>query len=63
MTYEIGRELMVVNMQANGTSNGEPEEFMEVWERNLDEAFAQIRQLVLKYPYVAMVSDMMVGGE
>lgn len=46
---------MVANMQTNGLSNGEPEEFVEVWNRNLEEAFMQIRRLVHKYPYIAMV--------
>ena len=46
---------MVANMQTNGLSNGEPEEFVEVWNRNLEEAFVQIRRLLYKYPYVAMV--------
>lgn len=42
----------------SGTSGGggEPDEFMEVWDRNLEEAFTLIRQLVQEYPYVAMVS-------
>ena len=49
---------MVAADMQGGTSGGggEPDEFMEVWDRNLDEAFAKIRQLVQEYPYVAMVS-------
>ena len=50
---------MVAADMQGGTlgGGGEPEEFMEVWDRNLDEAFAMIRQLVQEYPYVAMVSS------
>ena len=48
---------MVVDMQNSGTGGtGEPEEFMEVWDRNLEEAFVKIRQIVDSYPYVGMVS-------
>lgn len=48
---------MVVDMQSGGTGgNGEPEEFMEVWDRNLEEAFVKIRQVIESYPYVGMVS-------
>lgn len=43
-----------------GTSSGgggsEPSNFMEIWEHNLDEGFDKIRNIVQKYPYVAMVS-------
>ena len=48
---------MVADMQSGGTGgNGEPEEFMEVWDRNLEEAFVKIRQIIERYPYVGMVS-------
>jgi hypothetical protein len=48
---------MVADMQSGGTGgNGEPEEFMEVWDRNLEEAFVKIRQIIEIYPYVGMVS-------
>ena len=42
-------------MQTGNGSGGEPEEFAEVWARNLDQTFAKIRDVVQKYPYVAMV--------
>ena len=48
---------MVADMQSGGTGGGgEPEEFLEVWDRNLEEAFVKIRQIVESYPYVGMVS-------
>lgn len=51
---------MVADMQSGGTGgSGEPEEFMEVWDRNLEEAFVKIRQIIESYPYVGMVSAAM----
>lgn len=45
-------------MQSGGTGGtGEPEEFMEVWERNLEEAFVKIRQITESYPYVGMDTE------
>ena len=47
---------MVADMHSGGTGgNGEPEEFMEVWDRNLEDAFVKIRQIIETYPYVGMV--------
>ena len=47
---------MVADMQSGGIGGtGEPDEFMEVWDRNLEEAFVKIRQIVESYPYVGMV--------
>ena len=40
---------------SNGASNGDPEDFVEVWGKNLEKVFAKIRKIVQKYPYVAMV--------
>lgn len=43
-------------MQSGSTGGGgEPDEFLEVWDRNLEDAFIKIRQIVEKYPYVGMV--------
>lgn len=45
-------------MQSSGSSgsgNGDPEDFVDIWARNLEEEFSKIRQIVRKYPYVAMV--------
>ena len=50
---------MVVTMQSNSSGGGggdPPEDFVEVWTSNLEEEFARMRKLVLKYPYIAMVS-------
>lgn len=53
---------MVADMQNSGTGGtGEPDEFMEVWDRNLEEAFAKIRQIVESYPYVGMVGTASTG--
>ncbi len=42
---------------SNGSSKGGPEEFVDVWTRNMEDEFARLRRLVRKYPYVAMVSN------
>lgn len=48
--------LMVADMQSgNSGGGGEPDEFMEVWDRNLEDAFSKIRQIIDKYPFVGMV--------
>ena len=39
----------------NAGGRGEPDEFLEVWDRNLEEAFVQIRQIVESYPFIGMV--------
>lgn len=47
---------MVADMQSgNAGGGGEPDEFMEVWDRNLEDAFAKIRHIIDKYPFVGMV--------
>ena len=47
------------NSNSNNNTGGGPgsaeEGFVEVWAKNLDEQFDRMRQLVQKYPYVAMV--------
>ena len=40
---------------SGSNSNGDPEDFVDIWARNIDKEFAKIRQIVQKYPYVAMV--------
>lgn len=57
MTYATDKS-MVAKMQSSG-SNGRakgPEEFVDVWARNLEDEFTRLRRLIRKYPYVAMVS-------
>lgn len=39
----------------NAGGGGEPDEFMEVWDRNLEDAFVRIREIVKTYPYIGMV--------
>ena len=65
MTYEILLQffMVVAEMQSSGNgsssggaSNGESEESVNVWAKNLEEEFAKLRQVVQKYRYVAMVS-------
>lgn len=34
----------------------------EVWKHNLEEEMAVLRELVLKYPYIAMVSSLRCAG-
>lgn len=52
------------NSNSNNNTGGNgglgEETFVDVWAKNMDEQFDRIRQLVQKYPYVAMVSDMYV---
>ena len=45
---------MVAIMQSN--AGGEAEECVEVWSRNLEDSFTAIRNILQRYPYVAMVS-------
>jgi hypothetical protein len=48
----------VVSEAASGifkTPDGRSIEIRDVWAANLEEEFAKIRELVEKYPYVAMV--------
>ena len=44
---------------ANGSKPGNTMEdgFVDVWAKNLEDVFVRIRQMVGKYPYVAMVSE------
>lgn len=44
-------------MQGGSGSGGNPEEFAEVWARNLDLTFIKIRNIVQDYPYVAMDTE------
>ena len=52
------------NSNSNNNTGGGPgsaeEGFVEVWAKNLDEQFDRMRQLVQKYPYVAMVRYMVL---
>jgi len=51
---------MVANMQSSSSgsnSNGDPEDFVDIWSKNIDKEFAKIRQIVQKYPYVAMDTE------
>lgn len=41
---------------SNAGGGGEPDEFMEVWDRNLEDAFIKIRQIAESYKYVGMVT-------
>lgn len=55
---------MVCGMQSGSTGGSggggtEPDTFMEVWARNMDQAFTKIRYIIHDYPYVAMVSVML----
>lgn len=50
---------MVNNSAASGffpTPDGKQIEIRDVWESNLDEEMANIREILEEYPYVAMVS-------
>ena len=42
-------------MQGVSAGGSEPDHFMEIWTYNLEEGFDKIRQIVRKYPYIAMV--------
>lgn len=42
---------------SGGASNGESEESVNVWAKNLEEEFAKLRQVVQKYRYVAMDTE------
>ena len=49
-------------MQSSSSGNNssvDPEDFVDIWQRNIEEEFNRIRQLVQKYPYVAMVREIM----
>lgn len=46
-------------MSASHSSDG----IVEVWEANLEEAFREMRDLVERYPYVAMVSPGTLGRD
>ncbi len=35
--------------------SGNIEEFVEVWAKNIDQAFIKIRNIVQEYPFIAMV--------
>ena len=39
------------------TPDGKTVEIRDVWASNLEEEIANIRKVIEKYPYVAMVSD------
>jgi len=47
-------------MQGMSAGGSEPDHFMEIWTYNLEEGFDKIRQIIRKYPYIAMVRR---GGE
>ena len=49
---------MTGNSNASTSKPGSATEdgFVEVWAKNLEDVFVRIRQIVQKYPYVAMVS-------
>jgi len=52
---------MVLKMQSSSSGNNssvDPEDFVDIWQRNIEQEFNRIRQLVQKYPYVAMVREM-----
>ena len=53
-----GSNGMTGNSNTNGSKPGSTTEdgFIEVWAKNLEDVFVRIRQIVQKYPYVAMVS-------
>ncbi len=37
------------------SQGGDSDDFVEVWARNIDQAFIKIRNIIQEYPYVAMV--------
>lgn len=50
-------------MQSSSSGNNssvDPEDFVDIWQRNIEEEFNRIRQLVQKYPYVAMVRKVLI---
>lgn len=52
-------------MQSSSSGNNssvDPEDFVDIWQRNIEEEFNKIRQLVQKYPYVAMVREMLTDN-
>lgn len=62
MTHMAGSMNTNSNNNNSGGSDCQEDGFVEVWEKNMDEQFDRIRQLVQKYPYVAMVSVGLAGG-
>ena len=54
--------MVAEDMQASGRGGGssEPDNFMEIWAHNLEDGFQKIRTIVQTYPYIAMVSCILI---
>ena len=54
MAMNHGNGVVVVG---GGMKGNDTDCIVEVWAKNMEEEFARIRQIVLEYPYVSMVSS------